>query len=122
MKNNILVNAVKNTEVLQISVTNSEPKLAADIANEIAKVFTKEVNTLYNIDNVHIVDLADVNNEPSNINKIKDVVTFTGIGFAVALFYVIISSMFDTTIKSQIEIEKEFNVPVLARIHFESNK
>ena len=56
LKDNITVSAVKDTELIQITVTNYYPDRASDIANEIAKVFTKKVGEIYNINNVYIVD------------------------------------------------------------------
>ena len=59
LKNNVTVSAVEDTEVIEISVTNGNPQYAADIANEIAKVFSDKVAEIYNINNVHIVDEAE---------------------------------------------------------------
>ena len=59
LKGNITVSAVKDTELIQITVTNYYPDRASDIANEIAKVFTKKVGEIYHINNVYIVDEAE---------------------------------------------------------------
>ena len=40
---------------------------------EIAKVFTEKVKEIYNIENVQIVDEAEIATSPSNINHKKDV-------------------------------------------------
>ena len=116
LKNNVKVSSVEDTEVLEISVTNGNPQYAADIANEIAKVFTDKVAEIYNINNVHVVDVAEVNNVPSNINHQKDVIIFTFIGLVIAVIYVLIANMLDTTIKSADDIERQFKLPVLASI------
>ena len=50
-----------------------DPKTAAKIANEIVPVFTALVKDTYKIENVQVIDQAEVNNTPSNINHIKDV-------------------------------------------------
>ena len=39
-----------------------------------------------------------------------------GIGLVIAVIYVIISSMLDTTIKTPEDVETNFNIPVLASI------
>ena len=41
---------------------------------------------------------------------------FTFIGVIVAVAYVIVSNMLDTTIKTAEEVERQFKVPVLATI------
>ena len=116
LKNNVTVSAVEDTEVIEISVTNGNPEYAADIANEIAKVFSDKVAEIYNINNVHIVDEAETPTGPSNINHTKDVIIFAFIGIVVAVIYVLIANMLDTTIKTADDIERQFKLPVLASI------
>lgn len=116
LKNNITVSQEKDTEIIRISVKNENAAIAEKVANETAKVFTQKVSEIYNINNVHVVDQAELSTTPSNINHAKDVMIFAFIGAVVAGMYVLIANMLDTTIKSAEEVEKEFKVPVLASI------
>lgn len=125
IRNNITVTSVEETELIEITVQNEDPTYAAKIANEIAKVFTEKVAEIYKINNVHIIDEAEIENTPSNINHVKDVVIFTAIGLIIAVMYVLIANMLDTTIKTAEDVEKLFKVPVLANIplyNFENGK
>lgn len=116
IKNNITVSSVENTEVIQISVNNENATNAAKITNEIAKVFSKKVGEIYNINNVYVLDEAEVSTNPSNINHMKDIVIFAFIGIAISVMYVLIANMLDTTVKTQEDIEKAIKIPVLANI------
>ena len=116
LRNNVSVSSVEDTEVIEISVTTNNAENSADIANEIAKVFTNKVAEIYNINNVHVVDEAEINNTPSNINHKRDVIIFAFIGLVVAVIYVLVANMLDTTIKTAEDIEKDFKLPVLASI------
>lgn len=116
LRKHVKVTAVKNTELIEITVEDENPNTAAKIANEIARVFTEKVKEIYNINNVQIVDEAEVAGEPSNINYVKSAILFAGIGLAVAVMYAIVVNMFDTTVKTAEDIEKNFEVPVLASI------
>lgn len=116
LRNNVAVNSVKNTELIEITVKSENPTYAAQIANEIAKVFTEKVKEIYNINNVQVVDEAEVSTVPSNINHTKDVVIFAFIGLVVAIVYVLIANMLDTTIKTAEDVEKGFGIPVLVSI------
>ena len=116
LRSNISVTSVKDTELIEITVTNEVPEYAAKIANETAKVFTTKVSEIYNINNIHVVDEAEVSNNPSNINHTKDIVIFSFIGIVVASAYVLILNIFDTTVKTAEEVEKHFKIPVLASI------
>ena len=68
------------------------------------------------MENVHVVDEAEVAQGPYNINHSKDVIIFTAIGIVVAAMYALISNMLDTTIKSAEDIEKIGRLTVLASI------
>lgn len=116
LRKNISVTAVKDTELIEIAVTTQNPEYAPRIANETAKVFIQKVAEFYNINNVHIVDEAELSQEPSNINHQKDIIIFAFIGLVVAVVYVLVANMLDTTIKTAEEIEKYFKVPVLASV------
>lgn len=116
LKRNITVSAVKDTELIQITVTNYYPDRASDIANEIAKVFTKKVGEIYHINNVYIVDEAESSYIPYNINHVKDILIFIVVGFVVSIAYVLIVNLLDTTIKTAEDVEKQLDVTVLASI------
>lgn len=116
LKAKISVNSVKDTEVIEISVTDKDNSFSERVANEIAKVFIEYINATYKRENIHIVDRAEIEETPSNINHKKDVLIFTVIGFIIAVMYVFIRNMFDTTIKTAEELENLYQLPVLASI------
>ena len=126
LRKNITVSSVKDTELIEITVANKNPKYSAQIANEIAKVFSEEVNEIYNINNIHVVDEAEIAENPSNINISKNVILFVFVGIVISIAYVLVANMLDTTVKSAEEIEKNYGIPVIAAIplleSFESEK
>lgn len=125
LKGSISVQAKADTDILEISVTNTDPELAAKIANELAPVFSEQVKEYYNINNVHVVDVAEEETSPSNVNHAKDIIIFAFIGIVVSAAYVLIANMLDTTVKTAEDIEKLCSVTVLASIpvdNFETKK
>lgn len=120
LKHSISVKAVSDAEMISISVVNEEPEMAAKIANEVATAFIEQVKEYYGKNNVHVVDVAEVNENPSNINHTKDVIIFTFIGIVVAVGYALIANMLDTTVKTVEDIEKQCSVSVLVSIPFEN--
>lgn len=126
LRKNITVSSVKDTELIEITVSNKNSEYSAQIANEIAKVFSEEVNEIYNINNIHVVDEAEIAENPSNINISKNVIIFAFVGIVISIAYVLVANMLDTTVKSAEEIEKDYGIPVIAAIplmeSFESEK
>ena len=116
IRNNITVTQEKDTEVIRIAVTNANPNYSTAIANEIAKVFSQTVKEYYKINNVYVLDEAELPDGPSNINHPKDIAIFALIGLVISAAYIFILNMLDTTIKTAEDVEKLCNVPVLANI------
>ena len=125
LKSHVSVKAVEDAEMIKISVSNSDSEVARDLTNEIAKVFTEQVKEYYKINNLHVVDEARKEDEPSNINHTKDILIFALIGVVISVIYVLLANMLDTTVKSVEDIEKLYSVSVLASIpldNFDSKK
>lgn len=116
LRRNVKVSSVEDTEIIEISVTNVNASYAEKAANEIANVFADEVARIYNINNVHVLDAAEVSSSPSNVNHVRDIVIFAFVGAVIAVMYVLISNMLDTTIKTAEDVEKYIKIPVLASI------
>lgn len=116
LKDNISVNAVSNTEIIEIIVEAKDPNYAAEVANEIAKVFSEKIVEIYNISNIYLLDRAQAPENPSNVNHMKDIVIFAFIGVVIASAYVLIANMLDNTIKTEEDIEKLTGLVVLTAI------
>ena len=121
LRKNVTVKSVEDTEVIKITVTNENAAYSAKIANEIAKIFSGMVSDIYNINNIYIVDEAEVSNTPSNIHHSKDIMIFGFLGIVIAVMYVLIANMLDTTIKTPEDIEKGVGLPVLVTIPYIEN-
>lgn len=122
LQENISVSSITNTSLIEIKVANEKAENSSKIANEIANVFVKKIAEIYNINNVQIVDEAEMPTSPSNTNHKKDIMMFAFVGSVIAFLYVIIANMFDTTVTSAEELEKMFNLPILVSIPMYENK
>lgn len=116
VKGSTSVQAIKDTEVIQITVQNLDPNIAAQIANKIAEVFSEKVVEIYNISNVYILDRAEPSSSPSNINHSKDIIIFAFIGLVISVGFVLVLNMLDTTIKTEQDVETATGLLVLISI------
>lgn len=116
LRKNVTVSLVEDTELIKITVTNKNAVDAKNIANKIAKIFSERVSEIYNINNVYIVDEAEAAEEPYNISHARDLLIFMAAGFVIAVIYVLLVNILDTTVKSAEDIEKELGISVLASI------
>ena len=113
LSSQISVSSVTNTEIIKINVSDHNAETAAKIANETAKAFSEEVKTIYNLENISIVDEAIANNTPYNVNLMKDNMMYLAIGLILSLSIVFIMFYFDTTIKSDEVVETKLGLTVL---------
>lgn len=116
LRDNINVNALTDTEIIEITVYNTNAKVAYKITNKIAQIFTEEVKNIYNVSNVSILDEAKIAKEKSNMSMLKFLVIFTLIGIVLGIGIITICFYFDTTIKTSEQIEAKFDIPLLGTI------
>ena len=116
LSNKISVSAVNNTEIIKITVADSNPIEAKNVANVTANFFSKEVVKLYNMNNVNVLDEANEANEPYNINISKQVIIYFFIGIIIALSILFIIFYFDRTIKSVEQVEQKIKLPILGGV------
>ena len=113
LKNNINVEAITNTEIIKVIVSDSDPQVAAEISNEIAEVFMSEVQKIYKLNNVSIIDEAEVNKAPYNVNYIKDNLIYIMVALVLSCGVIFIIYYFDTSIKTSEEIENKLGLTVV---------
>lgn len=112
----ITVKSLKDTEIIEISVTDLEARKAYLIANEVAEVFGNEAKELYNLSNVSVLDFAEIEDLPSNFNITKQLALYVGVGVIVAFFILFVYYYFDTTLKSVSDVERKFELTILGSV------
>jgi len=113
LQSHVSVSSVNNAELIRITVVDANSKLAAQISDETADVFVKEINRFYKLNNVTVLDRAEVAKSAYNVNYLKDNLLFILIGLVVSCGIIFIFFYFDTTIKTSEEIEKKLGMTVI---------
>ena len=113
---NTVISTSSENEVIEITVSNVSPELACAIANETANVLIERAIEYYKVDNANILDEAEVALKPSNVNLFKNIVIFAFVGGVLVSGYILLVNMLDTTIKTDTDIMRITNLPVLASI------
>jgi capsular polysaccharide biosynthesis protein len=116
------VGEVTDTSIIRISVTDTDSKLAADIANTIADIFTQEIATIYNLENISIIDKAEASTKASSTSTMKIIGISTISGAIICIAIIFILFYFDTTVKNEEEIEKLTNLPVIGVVPISREK
>lgn len=113
LRSNIKVKAVEDTEIIKITVENEEPEIASNLANEIARIFSIKVVEIYNINNVYVVDRAEISLAPANINHIRTIAIALVIGLVIGFAEVLVIKLLDNKIRTEQDIEGATELLVL---------
>ncbi|MCR2822044.1 YveK family protein [Lederbergia panacisoli] len=113
----INVSNIDDSQVVRISVTDTDSKRAVEIANATAKVFSKKIPNILKFEDIRILSAAKENPYPineSSPNKIILLAFAAGAAIGVGLLFLIDS--LDDSIKSESDIEMIMGIQVLGSI------
>lgn len=110
------VDLKNDTRVIQISATDNNPETAKNIANKVAEVFMVKVVDIMQVENVKVIDTAEVPDKPIKPNKKMNVAIGFILGLMVGFGIVFIIEYFDNTIKTADDIKKYLDLPVIGTI------
>ena len=113
LSSHITTSSVEETEIIQITVENEKAKDAKKITDEVADVFSDEIQDIYNLENVAIIDKAEEAKAPFNVNYVKDNIIYLVIGVVLSFGVVFVMYYFDTSIKSSEIVEEKLGLTVI---------
>ncbi len=104
------------SQILNIAVENESREAASKVANEIAKVFSKDVSKIMNVDNVSILSKADTEGNQISPQPLVNSVVGIFLGLIVALIIIFLKEMLDKRIKTEEDVTEILDLPVLGTI------
>lgn len=112
----ISVSTVTDTQIIKVSVQDTNKSNAAKIANEIPKVFAKEAIRIADANGVEVIDKAQTPVNPVSPNKKMNILIAGVLGVMIGLFIIFIIEFLNNKIKTPQDIEKELGLPLLGVI------
>ncbi len=101
---------------INITVTGPSAHMAANIANNLYLEFKEQVYRLLKVENVAVIDSAIVPDRPSAPGREKIIFIGAIIAVVLAIAFVIVRDILDTTVKTAEDVEKQLGLAVLAQI------
>lgn len=112
----ISVSALENTRILQISVTDSNPQRAAQIANAVQAEAAIQIKEIMEVDAVKLVYEAEIPGAPSSPNVTGDTLQAAIIGLVAVLAVLSVIYFLDDTIRTEEDVEKWLGLSVIGVI------
>lgn len=104
------------SQILNVNIESGSKKDAEKVANDIAKVFSDEMPDIMNVDNVTILSKANGTASKVSPSLIINLAIGLILGLILALIIIILKEIFDKRIRTEEDIERELNIPVLGSI------
>lgn len=109
----ISAQSVNNTEIFEVVVTSEDPYEAEKLANAIAYILPKRIDSTIEGTSARIVDAAIVASNPSAPNyTINTIIGFLA-GFMISVVAIVLRELFDITIRTEEDMEMVCSHPVL---------
>ena len=110
------VSVVSDTQLLEVTVTSTDPKLACQIADSFAKVAPTEIVRITKAGGVEVVDRPEVAHGKSSPRTMFDSTIGFLIGVVLISVLIVVRVLADTTIFLPEDIERAANVTILGMI------
>ncbi|HOV80665.1 MAG TPA: Wzz/FepE/Etk N-terminal domain-containing protein [Bacillota bacterium] len=112
----IQVDLAGDTEVLKITASDSNPEMAALIANGVAQALSGKVHKILNVRNIQVLDQAVPPAVPVSPKVFLNIILAGILGLVVTVAIIFVREYLDDTIRNPDEIEAHLKLPVLGLI------
>lgn len=117
----ISVDNTTDTRIIRITVTDTNPARAQDIANAIREAASLHIEAVMDIEAVNVVDYAEMPMEAVSPNILMNTLIGAMAGALIAAFIVVLIHLSDDRIKGPDDVEKYLGVSVLGTIPLDNN-
>ena len=114
------VDTPTDTRVVSITIKDTDPYTAAEIANADRDVASKHIQQVMDIKAVNVVETANIPDEPSSPSLLKSGVIGAALGILLSLAIVVIVYLMNDTVKTPEDVEKYLGLSVLGTIPYVS--
>ena len=120
-KEKIAVSTPTDTRLIDITVTDTDPKTAQNIANDVRIVASEHIQNVMQIDAVNVVDEANLPTKKAAPSNGRNALIAAMLGALFVSAIVIIRFLMDDTIKTSDDVEKYLGLSTLALIPLDEN-
>lgn len=107
---------IEDTTAFKISITSTDKVRAAEIANIVADTCPEEIVRVLKVGGVEVIDYAKEPTKPSSPSLKKNVLIGFMAGFALSFLLFFIKDLFDTSIKNEEDLVREFTIPIIGTV------
>lgn len=118
LEDKIDVSSAEDSQVVNVTATDTDPEQAVNIANTIVETFQSEIPDILDVDNVSVLSAAELKEDPTPVSprpKLNIAIAIVlggmvGVGLAFLLEYL------DNTVRTEEDVENKLGLPVFGSI------
>ncbi|HWI66398.1 MAG TPA: Wzz/FepE/Etk N-terminal domain-containing protein [Symbiobacteriaceae bacterium] len=112
----ITVTPVRDTEIIQFTIADVDRERAAVLAAAVAEAFRGQIRTFMKVENVAVVDAAQIPTSPVKPRPLMNIAVATVLGAMAAVGLAFLREYLDTTVKSPEDVTARLGLPVVGVI------
>ena len=116
LKGSVSINNPTDTRILEITVNNTDSKMAKKIVDEIANVSSSYIGDKMEVIPPKIIEVGKIATVRTSPSVKKNAALGFLLGFLACAAIVVVYAVMDDTIKTEEDIEKYLGVSVLAKV------
>lgn len=116
----LTVTSQDDTQMISITVKNTDSHLAKDIANAFAEIFIEEIEETMDINNIKVVDEAIINEEPVEPRTMFNYVIGILGGLTLGLSLAFVLESMNSKIKNHEDIKRHLKIKTLGVLPYNS--
>lgn len=116
LRDYITAAAVDDTEIFEVTVTHPDPVVAEKLANAIAYVLPKRIDTIVEGTSAKVAEAAVLAEDPSSPNYVQNAVIGLILGLFLSVAGIIVRELVDVTVRTEEDINRVCTHPVLATV------
>lgn len=110
------IEAEDNTRILNLSITDTNPRRAAQILNEVCSVGEEKIQEMVGEDVLNVVHYAEVPSSPSSPSPKRNATVAAILGLVVAVSVMVVVFLMDDSIRNETDMEHYLGLSTLAEI------
>ena len=112
----VYASVADKTEIFSVTVVSQNPNLSADVANSIARLAPDIISEIISGSRATPFEYAKVPTARSDPNYAAKTVVGAFVGVLIAIFIILLQVRFDVYIKTEADIKRIHNIPILGVI------
>lgn len=116
LKSSISINNPTDTRILEITVTNSDPKMCKTIVDKLSTTASKFIGEQMEVTEPKIIEEGEVPTAKISPNTKKNIMIGALAGFILSAGVVVLLTLMDDTIKTEEDIERYLGLSTLASV------